>query len=300
MPQSNLTAQLSWDEFSWSPTSTSILCWSSIGIQLLHLDNCLGLTTTGRTPHDHLVAYTADQTHIASVRRWDTVITFLNLSDATRQTVTMNTPISDIKIVDSTIFVTNGKRLVSWCFMTGGQVGSGWDTKRENKVLSVHIPTDDFALSNNCSQIAFAVEQTVFLYDVKSQKILGDFVTDGHITHLQFASDGSQLWSIVNSIGGKTSKCYHVEIERERNPCFANTTITDLEDEWSLDSLFRSPHECRIARNESEWVSDSRGNILWLPPNWRIGRGWSARWDGNFLTLLNGGHPEPIIIEFKL
>jgi len=299
VPRSNLTPQLSWDKFSWSPTSTSILCWDRNGIQLLHPDNCYGLTFTRPPYREHLVAYTVDQTHIATAHQRNTVITFTSLSDATQQTVTINIPIRDIKIVDSTIFVTDGTRLISWYLTTGGQAGSGCNTGRENKVFSVHTG-EPFALSNNCSQIGFTIKQTVFLYDIKTQKVLGDFMADGHIYHIQFSSDGSLMWSVVENTNGKGFKCYCMELEREQNPCFANMTIVDLKDDWSLDSLFRSPQECRIIGNGSEWVSDPRGNILWLPPNWRVGRGWSARWDGNFLTLLGGHHPEPIIIEFQL
>jgi len=298
VPQTDLIPRLLWNEFSWSPTSTSILCWSDKGIQLLDPNSGLSVTSPIRITHPHLVAYTADQTHIATAHQWGSVVKFLSLSGATQQTVKIHMLIQDIKIVDNTIFVTDGRRFISWHLTTLGQAGGGCNTKRENKALSVHIE-DQFALSNDCSQIAFVVKQTVFLYDVPAQKVLGDFVINGHIKHIQFSSDGSQLWSIVQDLHTDDSRCYHVELEREGNPYLTNMSTENLEGEWSLDSLFRSPHECQIVGNESEWVSDPRGNLLWLPPNWRVGRGWAARWDGNLLTLLGGQHPEPIIIEFQ-
>jgi len=300
VPQSNLRARLLWNKFSWSPTSNSILCWGDNGIQLLHQNSSLSITSLNYVGYPHLVAYTADQTHIATVRQFESAVTSLSLSDLTQQTVNTNIQIQDIKIIDNTIFVTNGKRLISRHLMTGEQVDSSCDTKRENKIFNVHTGRH-LVLSNDCSQLAFAIKQTVFLYDIKAQKVLGDLVTDGHVSHIHFSSDGSQLWCIVQDVFDiETFKCYHAQLEREKDPCFVNVTMENLEGEWSLDSLFRSPHECKIVGKESEWVSDPRGNILWLPPNWRTGQGWFARWDGKILTLLDGHHQKPIIIEFQL
>ena len=296
--QSSLRPRLSCDGFSWSPTSPSILCWGENGVQLLHTNNHLSLTSPKCPSNPHLVAYTADQTHIATARQWGKVVAILNLSDITQQTVTINMPIQDLKIVDNTIFVTDGNRLISWHLTTGGQVGSGCNTKRENKILGIRIP-GDLALSDDCSLIAFVVKQTLFLYDIKAQKVLDNLVADGHIFHLQFSPNGSHLWLITGNTTDETFKSYCVEFKRERTPCFTNVTIEVLADEWSLDTLFRSPHEYCITGTGSKWVSDSRGNILWLPPSWRSKYGLWARWNSSFLTLVDHHHPEPIIIKFQ-
>ena len=45
------------------------------------------------------------------------------------------------------------------------------------------------------------------------------------------------------------------------------------------------------------WILDSREKrVMWLPHRWRIDER-NRIWDGRFLGLLNGGLPEPIIIE---
>ena len=90
-----------------------------------------------------------------------------------------------------------------------------------------------------------------------------------------------------------------MELDKARDPCFGNVTIEDLEDEWSLDSVFRSPGEYRIIGKRSKWVSGPQGNVLWLPVNWRNTHGLDTRWDGKFLALLSDYHSEPIIIEFQ-
>ena len=102
------------------------------------------------------------------------------------------------------------------------------DARRENRALYVRmsgIPV----LSNDCSQIAFTIEGTVFLYDVKAQKVLGKVTTDaGYISHMQFSSNGCQLWIIAQYYGKEHCKCYCVGLERAMDPCFANVTIEDL------------------------------------------------------------------------
>ena len=296
-----LRARSSWHRFSWSPTSVSILCWGSGGIQLLHLDNSLDTVPPkgAHYHHGHLVAFTTDQAHIATAKQHGRNITVLNLSDATQLSFDTNVRLLDMKIVGDTIFVTDGKRLFSWQLATGGQVNSTSGIRRQNKVLRLHTG-GVLILSNDCSEIAFSVQGSVFLYDVESQKVIGDLVTDGnHVVHMRFAPNGCQLWFVVQHYGKSDFSCYCVDLERTKQPCFSNITLEHLEGGWSLDALFQSPHEYHITGNECEWVSDSRGNILWLPPNWRSKHGLQAKWNGNFLTLVGGQHPEPIIIEFQ-
>ena len=93
--------------------------------------------------------------------------------------------------------------------------------------------------------------------------------------------------------------CYRVELDGAEGQCFGNVAVESLKGEWSWDDIFRSPDEHRIIGSGSEWVSGSRDKVLWLPPSWRTNRGLEARWDGKVLALVDGHHPEPIIIEFK-
>jgi len=302
MPRNSLSPRFLWHWFSWSPTSISILCWGDNVIQLLHPDNCLNPISPDVEKHgqytNHLVAYSADQAHIIIGQHGGGLITVLDLFGTTQQSIHTNAVIKDIKIVGDKIFVINGNKLSSWHLATGRQVNSICGIK-ENTALHVYMESP-LVLSNTCSQVAFASGNAVFLYDVKAQKVLGNLSTDGdHIIHIQFSPDESQLWWIVRFFENESYKCYHVELDREKNSCFGNVTTNVLEGEWSLDSLFRSPDQCRIVGERSKWVSDSRGNVLWLPLNWRNNNGLGTRWDCNFLALLSGYHPEPVIIEFR-
>ena len=301
---SSLRPRFSWDGFSWSPTSISILCWGDSIIQLLHPENFhspISPIVANHGEHtDYLVAYSADQTYIITTQYGGSTITVLNLSDTTQQLIDTDAAICDIKVVGDTIFVIDRKRFNNSHLMIGGWVNGGHSIRREDTTLHIHM-NGLLALSNNCSQVAFTSRKSAFLYDIKAQRVLGDLITDGDdIIHIQFSPNESQLWFIVDlPDDNEKHKCYRVELDRAKDPCFGQVTIEDLEDEWSLDSLFRSPDQCRIVGKRSKWISDPRGNILWLPLNWRKNHGLNARWDGNLLTLLSGYHPEPIIIEFQ-
>ena len=301
--QSSHRPRFSWDSFSWSPTSISILCWGSHIIHLLHPDDHLSLTSPNMVEHvqytDHLVTYSADKSYIIIGQCGKGLITVLDHSGITQQSINTNAEILDIKFVNDSLFVMDRNRLSTWHLGTGAQVNSVYGMKRESTALCVYVGRP-LVLSSNCSQIAFAIGKAAFLYDVVAQKVLGDIVTDGDdIIHIQFSPDESQLWLIVDLPNSENYKCYRVELDRAKDPCFGNVTIEDLGDEWSLDSLFRSADEYRMVGTRSKWVSGPRGNVLWLPVNWRRTHGLGTRWGSHFLAFLSGYHPEPIIIEFQ-
>ena len=93
----------------------------------------------------------------------------------------------------------------------------------------------------------------------------------------------------------------------ESTPAYAvpDCMLTEMLEQWwivdvtgSRDDLFRL-HGCCV-RRKSEWVEDTGGKkLLWLPPNWRVGYYTEARFDDDFLALVGGHRPVPIIIEFQ-
>ena len=294
--RNSLKPRLPFDGFLFSPSAISIIGWGPGGVQLLRLDDRIDPPPPdGTGPHrqngNHLVAYSAGGTHVATARQGHSVVTIIDLSNARPKSVDMNLQIRDIKIVDDAIFVTDGRKLVS------RRLGEG---EGEKETIRVHVGPGPLALSNDCSQIAFTLKGTVFLYDVKARKVLGNLATGGSVIDIQFSPDERQLRFIVNpSDENAASVCYCADLERKRSPCFGNVTTECLGGDWSCDSLFRSDDEYRIVGSGSEWVSGSRGNVLWLHPSWRTKNGLEAKWNGKFLTLVAGHHPEPIIIEFQ-
>ena len=305
-PWGSLRPQLPFHQFLFSPTALSILSWRSDGIQLLHLkDNISSLSHNKIKSHQqgigHLVACSTSGMHVATTQEKSSIVTVLDVLNATQQSINTNVQAEDIKIVDNTIFVTDGYKLTRWHIGhigTGGMVLSACGNRRENTGL--RAAGGHFKLSNDCSQIAFTFGGSVFLYDIEARRVLGELAADGnYVVDICFSPDGHQLWFIMELGEGTVPMCYCVDLEGTRDPWFTNVNAGYLGDGWSYDSLFRSPHGYRIIGSFSEWVSDSRGNVLWLPLRWRTRNGLSAKWSGNFLALVGGHHPEPIIIEFQ-
>ena len=300
---SSLRPRALFGQFLFSPTAISILCLGAERTQLLRLENHANSLPYGKVKSrhhigKHLVVCSTSGTHIATGRENCSIVTVLDLSNGTQQSINTNMSAEDINIVDNTIFVTDGWKLFYQHLGIGRMVLSDCGDRREDTGL--HAAGGNFRLSHDCSQIAFTFMQMVFLYDIKTQKVIGELATDAdYVAYFQFSPDGRQLW-LIGYIGSESKYiCYRVELERTRSPYFTIVNTTYLEGEWSCDNLFRPPHEYRIIGSGSEWVSDSRGNVLWLPLSWRVEHGLRAEWNGNFLALVDSYHPEPVIIEFQ-
>jgi hypothetical protein len=299
-------------DFAVSPTMNSIVAWNQEGIQLFHLDNQLSPLSTEMSCKNgnHLVAYSVDRTHIATARQQDSGVTILfGTSGTSQQHIDTGMAIQDIKIVNNTMFVADGHKVLSWDFNPSGAAQSTHSAYEvavtpidpSHKVHAI----DCCALSNNCSQIAIATQRSIFLQDIEPHGHLGpmtatvssattcrlQFPIDG----LRFSPDGCQLWALNDSL----SYVNHI-IRMERMEDHHSGMVTeDYMDKWSWVDIF-SLCGYHIGCG-SGWVEDSRSgdNILWLPFSWRTESQTQVRWDGNFLAFVGAHHPEPIIIEFQ-
>ena len=317
VPWSNLLPRLQIQGFSFSPTKSSILTRGSMGIQLLEPGNRPTIPSPDeleRRQQDrtHLVARSADGTHIATVREEDSVVTVLDaLSNTPRQFLDANTSILDIKIVDDTIFAAGTHELVRWHLEVGGIVyGSRSVTRVAVDELDETVSTLHLALSGDCSQIAFSREGAVGLYDVQAQRIIRSHMTRDldmpwelyvpvggvrtvvvRVTEVRFSPDGRQPWFSCTSPSILTFRETPVLVRLEDGKA-----TTEVLGKWSWVNLF-APHGWHVG-DEGEWITDSRDNkVLWLPFSWRTGE--RVRWDGNSLAFVDGRHTEPIIIDFQ-
>ena len=311
-PWGNLRSRLPFEEFSWSPTSLSILCWGVGGVQLLHPGRCSGSLPPNRTRSSygyqkHLVAYSADWMHIATVQRYGSIITVVNcLSGIPQQHIVTHMEIWGIGVADSTMYAIGGNGLVSWDLGADGitydhhstrRVAVDWPLKNES--------VDQLTFSYDCSQIVYIKSWDIFIYNVESQKLVWMDIEPepgNWIEGARFSLDGSQLW--LTDVDGSY---YFVGLE-ELGDWNSTEEGVDRRDTQKMvgggpedgELLFNhSSHGCSCEFS-SGWVVDSQGReLLWLPPSWRSEDWGEVRWDGDFLTLLHSHHPEPIIIEFK-
>ena len=290
VPWSNLRPRLPFKGFSFSPTAPSILTWGLEGIQLSEPGNRPTVLPPDKLDRrhqhgNHLVAYSAEGTHIATTRRGNSAVTILDALPSTpRRSFDANVAILDIEIVDDTIFVAGGRKISSWRLKTGEPAG-------DHEIPAITASTPHLTLSDDCSKMAAVDVRGISLYDVRTQSVLYRHTELDWVSDIRFSPDGRQLWFVP---GFNTISSF-VKLEMG-DP--ANATTEETSDLWSWINLF-SRYGWRIG-GESEWVADSRGNkILWLPLSWRAKQWRDVRWDGRFLALVHRDHPDPIIIEFR-
>ena len=105
-PWNTLRCRGQFQEFLFSPTSTSILCSDFWGIQLLDIgSHPNSFFHTIDTPHGrvdkHLVAFSSDLTYIATTRKWNTKVSVLDtISETSQEYPETEIKIEDMKIVD--------------------------------------------------------------------------------------------------------------------------------------------------------------------------------------------------------
>jgi WD40 repeat protein len=303
VPWSDLWPRPPLSGFSFSPITSSILTWGPTRVQLFELGNCPTILSPGKPKDyleygDHLMAHSADGTHIATTQQEDNIVTVLDtLSNTPQQFFNTNVEIHDIRIVDNTIFVAGEHKVASWHLETGEPV-HGSDNSLEvinDKTTATITSMSHLTLSDNCLQIAFANKKAVSLYDIQAQRVLCNHKAQSLVKDIRFSPDGCQLWYVTGN-GFYNDITSLVKLERGEGGNFTNVMTESLNSQWSWVNLF-SPHGWSVG-DRSEWVMDSRGNkILWLPIKWRAEKWCDVRWDGNFLAFVHGENP--IVIKFQ-
>ena len=295
--------------FSWSPTSVRILCWSHLGIHLYHPNHSLNPLPIDKI-EPYIMACLTDGIHIATARQQESVVTVLDYRPGKPlQFITTDMQIWDIKAINNTIFVVDIHRLASWRLEADGMTYSACGTRRV--AIDEALPSGDtlryLVLSHDCSQIAFAGKNRIFLYCVETREILKSIDWIWAVLLLQFSPDGYQLWLTKPTL--YPDGHYFVKLDIARDWAIVEENDRDSEkwggwsenqdlDSEGLSANLSSTHGHYLGRG-SGWAVDSQGSkLLWLPPSWRADDEWDVRWNGNLLTLLHTNHPHPITIEF--
>ena len=298
----SVRTRFQYDEFSFSPTSTSILTWGSYGIQLLHLDNCVHPLTTNSPDGCHLVTCSIGGTWIATARQGGHIITILNtLSGIPQYSIDIVLEIMCIGFSHNTIMALNKCQAVRLNLESYNTV----EVEINPQLWSLMSGSIGYTLSDDGAQIAIIDNECLILYDVESQQIISrdDVIRGRDITGVLFSPCKSKLWCTSTYseplegwpyIGG--GDVIQVEIEREQ---VVSSAMHELEDEWSFFGFFKSCDGFHLGC-DGRWVEDSGGKkIFWLPPSWRVREMKDLRWTGNCLALVDGNREKPIIIQFQ-
>ena len=301
-PWTTLQPRLPFFGFSFSPTKALILTWGQKGIQLLHLGN----SNRPPPPHEnnplqnqnHLVACSLDGRHIAVTQGGNNTITLLDpLSTTPLQSIIVDTQIFDFKIIGNVVVAVDGFNIFRWDLGAGETMHSAYGVggKFASELLGIKLhpsSTKQLVLSNDCSKIGYIRrgKRRVFLFDIESKQ-LRICETQKKPIGIQFSPDGHQLWAFMDK---QLSTCAFFQFE-----VVGDQLVDVTKQGLSWVGHQYSPYGYYIG-TEFKWVEGPGGKkLLWLPPNWREDNELGVRWEGNFLALVNGYHPKPIIIEFQ-
>jgi WD40 repeat protein len=300
---STITPRLRFQGFSFSPTTGSILTWAPGIIQLLHPE-VYATSSPNKTsfPHTYrLVAYSTDRTHIATVRGKGVIMVFNPLLGDWQQLINTEMYINDIKFVGGAIFATDGEKLVGWHLEIGELPYSAHSARRVASNVTLTIVGPDLlefshiALSNDCSHIAVAEENNIFMYDVNAQKIVSKYQAHGRVFAIQFSPDGHQLCFATYQDNAQG----FVKLKLTEDWCFLDIGAGFQKDVGFGTWTRCLSYGCHIG-HKFKWVVDSKGRrLLWLPPKWKAEFQEGLQWRGNFMACLGSGRPEPLIVEFQ-
>ena len=303
VPWSTLQPRLKFDGFLFSPTATSVLTWGKFnGIQVLHVENSISSPSPSEIKalhqqREHLVAFSADGSHIVTAQRESSVFTVLDsLLDTTTQSINAGVEIQAIRIVDDTLLMAGRHKLIIWNLGAGEGTTVGGIS---HDIIATHMDgAHNLALSIDHSKMAFASEETAILYDITAQAVLIKHEMYGTIQDIKFSQDGNLLyvWSCDMSFYGDY-KVYLTKFEIGGDVCSVRVTKECLEDrQWNSLYLPSLKYYLRYL----EWVQDSDGHrYLWLPPHWRTKAQSDIEYEHNFVALVGSHRQKPIVIEYQ-
>ncbi|KAF9642446.1 hypothetical protein BDM02DRAFT_3264468 [Thelephora ganbajun] len=128
------------------------------------------------------------------------------------------------------------------------------------------------------------------LYDMLTRQCLASIESRSY-PYPWFTLDGREVWSVKS---GCHNQGWKIIEDGESN-------ITRLEplSHNQQPSGLTWKSSCDYKVTDDGWVlSPSKKRLLLLPPSWRSGEE-NMMWGGQFLALLGGGLPEPVILELE-
>jgi len=277
-PWSTLQPRLPFDGFSFSPTAILVLTWGIYGIQVLHPESSVSSPYPNKIKPlfrqaNHLMACSVDGPYIVIAQKWDNAVMVLDsILGTTIQSIHVGMKIMAIGIVGGTILVAGRHRLTSWNLgVEGGAIVS---CSHDIAPIGEYIQeAGRLVLSNDCSQVAFASDGAVILYNITSQTILVKHVLDGTILDIQFSQDENLLYACsCKALSYDDATFYLAKFETGGVRCLASVTKGNREDKELWERFFPPSQKYHV--ESSKWVLDPSGHkCLWLPPHWRTTSG---------------------------
>ena len=296
---------------SFTPTNTSTLLFSPNGdsviifdgsvVHLWHTENPIiplsdsPVDPPHRIPHFFL-EFLSNGSLATVVRHGDSIVTLLDISSGAPQlTIDAGMGAMGLGMTEDTIIMIGESKATTWKLPgrshLPGVTMNVADSTRTIPFSNSSKNTWGGFISSDFRRIAVRVSTTMWT--------IKDAATGGHIgvffaknTGVWFTPDSNNIGELTD---GNEAKIWEIP---PKGLVESFTTVTDIEQEqWGCP--YRSSHGYRIA--DDGWVFGPSGQrLLILPPLWRLQSDARERkWNGQFLALLNGALPEPVLIDLE-
>ena len=252
------------------------------------------LARAPRRTEDFILEISSDGLLAAVAVQGGNTVMILNLtSGVPRLTIDANMEIYGLGVVGSTAVVIGDRKVITWDLpagdcVPGARVGlerssctTNFRNRSEGDPLSASISSDSRHIANsdgNC----------LFMYSASTGGLLWEVLSWESKVH--FSPDGRDVWTVDPNC--TEVKRWNVESGLEVSEPLVDVGHPLKGHPWASSRGYRVTSDW--------WVLGPDGKrLLMLPPPWQH-QAVHRRWKGQFLTLLHGGLPEPVILELEM
>jgi WD40 repeat protein len=286
-----------------SPNGESIIAFGGPMVQRWRTTNSrASLSSVSTRPsqrvlEDFILEFSPDRTLAMFARRWDNTATVLDPTpDAPLQIINVanvGMGVCGLGVGNNLVVVVGYGKIAIL-----GLQSHAYDTTVEYPVPVTKFGHSELRLYASVSSLlhriavkgAGCMGENLCIYDTRTGKLLTVVESKGQMVGFNPPGWGSK---------------------RREDNVWCVTASGDVE-EWEIsgwDSIVPQPVEpqgvlpwqssCDYQVTDDGWVIGSGKRLLWLPHHWRSG--WMTRkWSVNFLALLHGELPAPIILDLKV
>ena len=297
-----------------SPTGESIVVFGDRLVQLWQTKR-LAIpppgTPTRSSQHakGFVLDFSPDRTLALFARLNDNMATVLNLKSGVPQlTLHTSNRIYGLKMTKDTIAMMSGPMIITWDLPVGDYPpDTTMNIKDSTKVVTLDVgslvrtcPVGTASISHDLQCVA------VIAHDNKQDSYMDLYSTSTGEHHEnvcgykeiwdipEFTPDGSKIWCIIN---GSEPKVWTITRGRLQGSPIGLVSEDLRVDPQNATEGHPWESSCGYQATDDGWVlGPDRKRLLMLLPPWQPNTTWRM-WNGEFLVLLHGGLPEPVILE---
>ena len=288
----------------------AIQLWRTKGFPTTHSSS---FTRTSQRTENFILDFSPDGASAAVVEKWGRTVTVLDLESGVPQlTIDAGVAIDSLRLIKNVITVAGNGKVITWDLPTGDRVPdveATLEVEDSSRSINLSNPmifnTTGTSISPTSHHVAlttmkytvianssdFTAVRYLYIHDGSTGEQLAQHTLSGATPLPFFSPDGRDLWVVDGFGSGETFRVggggqvipdpeRRVDVENPPEGC-----------PWVSSLGYRVTND--------RWILGADGRrLLMLPPLWQC---YAARrvWKGQFLALLHGGRPEPVILELN-